>query len=280
MTATRGSTPLAGAGPRPLAGRTALITGGSRGIGAAVTRALANRGADVVLTYRSEHAAAAALAEHCRSSAHVAAHPLCFDTTVPAAAQGLLEAVGDLAAAVDVLVINAAAPFSRAPLTQLPSTTLISKISTDLEVVHQLVTGLAPGMLERGFGRVVVIGSLHAEGPSAPGMAANGVAKAALAAYVDYAVDELTGPGVTINTVHPGYIATEGSSGVPPAIPALLARLTPAARAGRPDDVAAVVAMLTSPEAEFLNGARIPVTGGLNHPLPLRRVLSAEQSRP
>ena len=86
--------------------------------------------------------------------------------------------------------------------------------------------------------------------------------------------------GVTINTVHPGYIATDASSDVPPAIPALLAPLTPAARTGQPEDVAAVVGMLTGPDAEFLNGARIPVTGGLNHPLPLRRVLSAEHPRP
>lgn len=75
-------------------------------------------------------------------------------------------------------------------------------------------------MLEREYGRIILVGSLHADGPSAPGMAANGVTKAALAAYAAFVADELTGPGVTVNTLHPGYIATDASSRLPAEIPA------------------------------------------------------------
>ncbi len=132
---------------------------------------------------------------------------------------------------------------------------------------------MAPGMLERGYGRTILIGSLHAEGPSAPGMIANGVTKAALTAYARFAADELTGPGVTINVVRPGY-ATETSSHLPPAIPPILAALTPGGRTAVPDDIAGVITMLTRDEAAFLNGACLPVSGGPNQPVSFRRLQS------
>ena len=98
------------------------------------------------------------------------------------------------------------------------------------------------------------------------------MSKAALAAYARYAAEELTGPGVTVNVVHPGYVATEASGGMPPSIPALLAALAPSGRTATPDDVADVVSLVVREEAAFLNGAWLPVAGGLNHPVSLRRL--------
>lgn len=255
---------------RPLAGRTALVTGGGRGIGAATVHALAARGADIVLTYRSDRASATRVAELCRSEHGVQADALAFDSTAPSGAAELIT----LAPRADVLVVNAAAGYPKQPLVKLSTQDLTAKVTSDLAALHEFVTHFAPGMLDRGYGRIVVVGSMHAYGPSAPGMTANGVTKAALAAYVDYAVEELTGPGVTINTVHPGYIATDLSAHLPPAIPALLQRITPSGRAGVAADIAGVVAMLTGADAEYVNGARIPVSGGLNHPVSLARLLS------
>ena len=123
---------------------------------------------------------------------------------------------------------NAAAPYPRGGLPEISAQELATKIGQDVGTAHRLVTATAPGMVERGFGRIVLVGSLHADGPTAPGMTANGVSKAALAAYVGYAADELTGPGVTANIVHPGYVATEATGHLPAAIPALLDALTPA----------------------------------------------------
>jgi 3-oxoacyl-[acyl-carrier protein] reductase len=126
-------------------------------------------------------------------------HAVPFDLTAPESApagvDGLLESVARIADSVDVLVANAAAPYPKVPLLELPTQQLATKVGQDIGVVHRLVTAVAPGMLERGYGRMILIGSLHARGLSAPGMTANGGSKAALAAYVGYAVDELTGPG-------------------------------------------------------------------------------------
>jgi 3-oxoacyl-[acyl-carrier protein] reductase len=261
---------------RPLADRTALITGASRGIGAAIARALAAMGATVIATYRNDRAAAEELSVRLHAEHGVPVHAVPFDLTAPESApagvDGLLESVARIADSVDVLVANAAAPYPKVPLRELPAQQLATKVGQDIGAVHRLVTAVAPGMLERGYGRMILIGSLHAGGPSAPGMTANGVSKAALAAYVGYAVDELTGPGVTVNVIHPGYIATEASSHLPAAIPRTIEALTPAGRTGTPEDVAGVVAMLVRDEVDFLNGACIPVSGGLNHPVSFRRL--------
>lgn len=257
---------------RQLAGRTALVTGGSRGIGAACAGSLAALGADIVMTYRSGRAEAEDLAARLRARCSVAVHTLPLDLVAPESVGTLSASVAAVTDGVDILVANAAAPYPQVALRDLSVEDLTAKLGQDLGVVHQLVTATAPRMVEQGYGRIVLIGSLHADGPSAPGMTANGVSKAALAAYVGYAVDELTGPGVTINIVHPGYVATEASGHLPPAIPAMLAALTPGGRVGTPDDVGGVVALLARPEAAFLNGAAIPVSGGLNHPVSLRRL--------
>ncbi|MFI1158369.1 SDR family oxidoreductase [Streptomyces sioyaensis] len=261
---------------RPLCGRTALVTGGSRGIGAAGARTLAAMGATVIATYRSDRAAAENLVHRLQAEYEVPVHVVPFDLAAPEAApesaDGLVESVARITPGVDVLVANAAAPYPHAPLLELSAQQLATKVGQDIAATHRLVTAVAPGMLERGYGRMILIGSLHAEGPCAPGMTANGVSKAALAAYARYAPDELTGPGVTVNVIHPGYIATEASSHLPPAIPPVLAALTPSGRTGTPDDIAGVVGILTRDEAAFLNGACIPVTGGLNQPVSLRHL--------
>ncbi|MFI9228477.1 SDR family oxidoreductase [Streptomyces rimosus] len=263
---------------RPLSGRTALVTGGSRGIGAAAARSLAVMGAGVIITYRSTRDAADELALRLRAEHEVRALAVPFDPTVPDAApesaSGLIESVARLATGVDIFVANAAAPYRHAPLPELPAQHLAAKVGQDVAATHRLVTAMAPGMLERGYGRMILIDSLHAEGPSAPGMTANGVTKAALAAYARYAADELTGPGVTINVVHPSYVATETCSHLPPAIPPVLAALTPGGRTAVPDDIAGVIAMLTRDEAAFLNGACLPVSGGLNQPFHSTRLQS------
>lgn len=262
---------------RPLTGRTALITGASRGIGAACARRLAALGATLVVTYRSGREEAEALAADLQDQYAVTVHPLPFDLTAPASAPAgvgtMLDAARQAAGNdIDVLVANAAAPYPKVGLLELTAEQFVSKLGQDLGTTHQLVTAVAPGMVDRGFGRIVLIGSLHADGPTAPGMTANGVSKAALATYVEYAADELTGPGVTINIAHPGYIATEATGHLPAAVPALLDAMTPAGRTGMPDDVAGVIAMLTRPEAVFLNGTVLPVAGGLNHPVSVRRL--------
>ena len=257
---------------RPLTGRTALITGAGRGFGAACAQALAALGSNIIATYRSDHGAAHDLAERLRARYAVTVQTLPLDLAAPDSIGTLVASAETTTGGIDILIPTAAAPYPQVALRDLTADNLTAKLGQDLGTVHQLVTATAPRMVEHGYGRIVLIGSLHADGPSAPGMTANGVSKAALAAYVGYAADELTGPGVTINIVHPGYIATQASSHLPPAIPAILTALTPAGRVGTPDDIGGIISLLARPEAAFLNGAAIPVSGGLNHPVSLRRL--------
>ena len=110
-------------------------------------------------------------------------------------------------------------------------------------------------------------------------MAASGVAKAALAAYLTFAVDEFTGVGVTANLVEPGFIDTAASGHLPAQVKHALHGLTPSGRTGAPRDVAAAIAWLADEGSSFVNGARIPVAGGLNHPVAIRRVLALREQQ-
>lgn len=258
---------------KPLHGHTALITGGGRGIGAACATEMAKFGADVIVTYRSTPESVESSARSCEQySVAVTTTEYCLG--VAGAEERLLNELARSSRLPDIVIVNASAPFPKRPLSSVSAAELTGKVSTDLGALHTLVTGCIPAMQAAGYGRVIVIGSMHALGPSAPGMALNGVSKAALATYLRYAVDEFSAPGVTLNTLHPGYIATDATAKLPPAIPEMLRHLTPAGRAGRPEDVAVAARSLADPAAGYLNGLEIPVAGGLNQRVVLSRVFA------
>jgi len=256
-----------------LAGQAALVTGGSHGIGEAICLALASAGADVILTFHSDRAAADQVARHTQQhGVHAAAIQADLDTI--AGAGDLIARVRDQALAPDILVSNASASFAPSRLADLDAEALSRKAGTDLGVLHTLATAFVPPMHQRGSGRLLVISSVHALGPGSPGMCAHGTAKAALEAYVRYAADELGGDNVTVNALQLGFVATRSTAAVPPPARDLLAAATPAGRLAAPADIAAAALMLAQPAAGWINGAIIPVTGGLNQPLNMARLLT------
>ena len=270
-----GSTALDG----PLTGRTALVTGGVRGIGAATVEKLAALGAAVVATYRSDEAAAMAFAAEVTDRGVGTVEVLRYELTAVSdeagSAEELLSAVLAGHQAVDVLVLNAAASYPHARLSEMSADALTAKVAADVGAAHRLIAALASQMSARGFGRIVLVGSLHALGPTAPGMAASGIAKAALAGYLSFAVDELTGNGVTINLVEPGYVGTDASSRLPEQVLRTISALTPSGRTGQATDIAETIGWLVQDGAGFVNGARIPVAGGLNTAVAIPRILGA-----
>ncbi|WP_052425226.1 SDR family oxidoreductase [Streptomyces fulvoviolaceus] len=261
---------------RPLSGRTALVTGGSRGIGAASAEALAGLGAHVVLTYRTGREAAERVAAACRERAGTA-HVLSADLDGAAGADRMLDALEAAVDGVDVVVSNATTAHPRAALAQLETEQLLGKVDADLAVLHRLVRRLTPKMHSRGFGRYVVVSSGHAIGPSAPGMSAYGIGKAALEAMVRYLAAEEGHSGVTVNAVRPGFVRTDTSVGVPEAVRDRMRRAIPAGRLAAADDIAGVVSLLAQPAAGWVNGICLPATGGLNHPVDWPRIVRQEQ---
>jgi 3-oxoacyl-[acyl-carrier protein] reductase len=256
----------------PLTGRTALVTGGSRGIGAATAVALASLGARVAVTYRTGSSAAESVAKQCRDLTGAA-------DVIPASLDNaddtdlLIARAGMVSEEFDIVISNATTAHPRAPVLQLATGQILAKATADIAVAHRLAQGFLPGMHNRGFGRLIVISSGHSVGPSAPGMASYGVGKAALEALVRYIGWEEGHDGVTVNAVRPGFVRTDTSAGVPESVRSVMRRMSPAKRLAEPEDIAGVVALLAQPSAGWINGVCLPATGGMNHPIDWARMI-------
>jgi NAD(P)-dependent dehydrogenase (short-subunit alcohol dehydrogenase family) len=255
----------------PLAGKVALVTGGSGGVGAATCVALARLGADVVLTYHSNKEAADDVARRCEQHG-VHATPVRADLSTSAGARDLADQVSADAPKIDILIANAESQFPLGRLVDMDADAIGDNTAADLAALHVLAIAFLPGMQKRRFGRLLVTSSVHAMGPTAPGMAAHGIGKAALEGYVHYAADEFGGDGVTVNALRLGFVDTKATSAVPQAARELLTAAVPGGRLGTPDDIGDVLALLSQPGAGWINGAVIPATAGLNHPLPVARL--------
>ncbi|WP_229069200.1 SDR family oxidoreductase [Actinoplanes sp. DH11] len=234
-----------------LAGRTALVTGGSRGIGRAVVRRLARDGARVVFTF---HAAAGAAAE---LAAATGAEPVRCD-------QADLGTLADVFAPVrdglDILVNNAAVNVPQ-PIADLTPADFDRVMTVNAKFPLFAMQAAAP--LLREHGRIVNVSTLNTRVP-APGLALYAASKAALEQFTAVAARELGPRGITVNTVSPGATDTDLLHATnPPAALAQTAALTALGRLGRPEDIAAVVAFLVSPDASWVTGQNIAATGGL-----------------
>lgn len=242
---------------KDLAGRTALVTGGGTGIGAATARALGARGARVVLLSRDAGRLAPVAAALAAEGLEVEALPA--DIRSPQLGQLLEERIGQ----VDILINNAAVFATYGPLEEVPPGEVEEVLEVDLAAVLRLVRAVLPGMKARGWGRIVNLGSV-AGSLGAAGQVAYSTAKAGLEGLTRAVAVEAAPHGVTCNLVEPALVLTERTvSRIEESVRDALVRATPIGRPGRPEEIAAVVAYLAGEAAGAVTGAVLPVDGGI-----------------
>lgn len=247
---------------RSLAERVALVTGASRGIGAAIARALGEAGASVAVNYVRN---AAAAAEVCVaiSAAGGRAFPVQADVTDAEAIAAAVERVGAaFGRPVDVLVNNAGIPAVPRAFLDLPWSDIHAMLDVHVRAAFHCCQAVLPGMLEQKSGRIVNIGSTLARNVPPPQWTAFVLAKAALAALTRSLAVEYGPHGIQVNLVSPGATETESLAAVPERLRKVQAMQNPLRRLGAPEDVAGAVVFLCSDGGRYVTGAEIPVCGG------------------
>lgn len=242
-----------------LDGKRALVTGGSRGIGAAIARRMAAEGADVAITYAAAADAAARVTGEVERLGRKGL-AISADNRDAGAVEAAIEQAAAALGGIDILVNNAGI-FIAAPIDELDLPAFDATMAVNLRAAFVAVRAVLPHMAEGG--RIIAIGSnLALQAPHA-GLAAYSASKAALAAMGQALARDLAPRGITVNTVHPGSTDTDMNPASGAHAADQVAR-TALGRFGSAEDVASAVAYLASPEARSVTGAALLVDSGAN----------------
>ena len=242
-----------------LTGKTALVTGGARGIGAACAKLLAERGASVAITYsRSADRAEALIGEIVDAGG--SAFAVAADAGNPEAVRaGVAQAVDRLGGQLDILVNNAGIA-EHGPFGQLSDAAFERQLDINVRGVWHTTTAAVAAM--RDDGRVINIGSFFSERVPAPGASAYAMTKHAVAGLTKGWARDLAARRITVNTVEPGPIETDANPDEGERA-AMIKAMVPLGRYGQPREVAELVAFLASSAAGYITGAQILIDGGM-----------------
>lgn len=246
---------------RTLDSSVALVTGSSRGIGAATARELASRGATVVVNYRTSAEEADSVVADIEDSGGNAM-AIQADVTDVNAVKSMILDIKDRFGDVDVLVNNANIPFATKPLADLSWDEFNDKLTAELKAAFTCSKAVLPGMVESGGGRLIYISSGLSESPQ-EGFAAHGTAKSGLNAFAKYVAEEYGDDGVRANVVSPGLVETDATADhLDEEVRTGVARATPLNRVAQPEDVAKTVTAFAGGGTQFVTGTYTPVNGG------------------
>ena len=243
-----------------LKGKTALVTGASRGIGRAIALALAKQGADIALVYAGNAAAAAEAVEEVRALG-VKAESFRCDVADHIAVKELIASALSAFGSIDILVNNAGITRDGLLLT-MKEADYDAVLDTNLKGAYNTIKHIVPHMLKKRSGRIINISSVAGLMGNA-GQVNYAAAKAGLVGLTKSAAKELAARSITCNAVAPGFIETDMTDALSERVQQALLEAIPLKRMGKAEDVASLVAFLAGPTAAYITGEVVRVDGGL-----------------
>ena len=239
-------------------GQLALVTGASRGIGAAIALELARRGMKVIGTATTDEGAA-------HISSTLAAYPGCagknLNVTDAAGIEALIDSLVKEHGGIQVLVNNAGITRDMLAM-RLKDEDWDAVLDTNLKAVFRMSRGVMRTMMKQRYGRIISITSVVGASGN-PGQANYAAAKAGVAGMTRALARELGSRGITVNCIAPGFIETDMTAGLPEEQQKALLGQIPLGHLGKPQDIAHAVAFVASPEAGYITGQEIHVNGGM-----------------
>jgi 3-oxoacyl-[acyl-carrier protein] reductase len=240
--------------------RVALVTGGGRGLGRAIAIRLAEEGAKVAISYRSNAAAACDTAELVRK-AGAGCETFKGDVASPEDVDALMKGVGEAFGPVEILVNNAGTTRDNI-LLRMKDTEFEEVLATNLKGTYLCTRAVLRGMVRARWGRIVNISSVVGLLGNA-GQANYAASKAGMIGFTKSVAREVAGRGITANAVAPGYVETELTGALPDNVKEQILGQVPVGRFGEPEEIAEVVAFLTGDRAAYVTGQTIAVDGGM-----------------
>lgn len=245
-----------------LANRVAIVTGSSRGIGAAIAKLFAAQGAAVGVNYHSSEDAAQQVVQEINSEGGRAI-AVQADVRNLREVESMVEQVTEAFGAVDTLVLNANALFEVTPFVEQSWSDFEDKLVGELKSAFYPCKAIVPSMIEHQRGCIIAMSSMtsrHAD----PGFSAHTTAKSGLDGFVKSLATELGPEGIRVNAIAPGVTLTDALDSQPQEWKDSMARQTPLRRNARPEDIAGTVLMLASDYTSFVNGSYLMVNGGIH----------------
>jgi 3-oxoacyl-[acyl-carrier protein] reductase len=243
-----------------LQGKVALVTGASRGIGAAIARDLADHDAAVVINYLQAKDKAEALKNDI-TAAGGRAITVQADVRDRGAVDRMVATAEKELGTIDILVNNANIDFPMLPFAEMSWPDIEAKLTGEIGAMVHCCQAVIPGMMEKQYGKIILVSSTLSREPGY-GFGAHCAAKAAVDSLARTMAKELGPSGIYVNVVGPGLTRTDATAGLPSNVFRHTAEHTPLLRVAEPQDIASVIMFLASEMSDYVTGQYIPVNGG------------------